>query len=106
MSIIITASPQVNIEFSNWEKYVVPVIKDARQNTIILYSVEDNVLKFRTFINGFLMESKLTFEELIKLYDGREIEVGITQPPDRSPSDLINKFNQDYLDGRGIPEKE
>jgi len=42
--------------------------------------------------------------EVIEIYREKETEVGLTTPPEISESDILNKFNQDFMDSRGIPE--
>jgi len=94
------------ITLETWAKFIVPAIEDNHNNTIIFYkTLKDlELIRIRTYISGFEVMSFVSFQKLRELYEDKELEVGIEQPPETSESDLMNKFNQDYLNARGIPE--
>jgi len=57
-------------------------------------------------MNGFVIVTHLPLQEIIDMYKDKEVGVGLTPPTNQSQSDILNKFNQDYMDNRGIPELE
>ena len=96
------------ISFENWEKFVLPVLQEKTVPSIILYKDTrryDGMIRLETQINGFYLYTTVAWEKIVKHYQGKEDEISLEgPPPEISPEDMLNKFNQDYMDGRGIPE--
>lgn len=103
---IILNYPQSTIKFENYEKFILPFLRLQTIPSTILYKIEDDRLRIRTFMNGFVIVTHLPLQEIIDMYKDKEVGVGLTPPTNQSQSDILNKFNQDYMDNRGIPELE
>lgn len=96
--------PQAKIKFSDYEKFILPWLVKQSTPSLILYKIEEHKLRIRTFMDGFIIVTCIPCSDITKMYQEKETEVGLNAPPDISKSDILNKFNQDYMDGRGIPE--
>jgi len=96
--------PQTKIRFSDWKKFILPWLIKQSVPSLILYRIEDSIIRIRTFMDGFLIMTTISMAEVIEIYREKETEVGLTTPPEISESDILNKFNQDFMDSRGIPE--
>lgn len=96
--------PQARIKFSDYEKYILPWLTKQEVGSIIFYKVEDAHIRIRTFMDGFVISTRIPIETIQEMYRNKETEVGMESPPEISESELLNKFNQDFMDSRGIPE--
>jgi hypothetical protein len=96
--------PQARIKFSDYEKFILPWLIKKEVSSLILYKVGEYDLTIRTFMDGFLLMTDIKKSELFEMYRNKETEVGLEAPPEISESEILNKFNQDFMDSRGIPE--
>jgi hypothetical protein len=97
-------SNEVIIKFEDYEKYILPVLKNQTISSVIFYYVGQSRIRIKTFMNGFVITTFVEKQFIVDTYKNQEIEISITPLPEMSESDLLNKFNQDYMDARGIPE--
>lgn len=103
---IVINIPQTTISFKDWEKFILPVLKDRQVSSMILYKIECGVVRIRTHMDGFVVVTRISIGDVREMYKDQNVEVGMEAPPEISESDLLNKLNQDFMDSRGIPELE
>lgn len=103
---IVLNYPQTTISFENWEKFILPFLQKQTVGSMILYKMEQEQMRLRTFMDGFVIVTFIAISKIKELYADAPTNIGLEPPPDTSGSELLNKFNQDYMDGRGIPELE
>ena|SRR3989304_267254 len=106
---ILNTYPQAVIKFEHWKKYIVPILETPSISSVVFYylDLEQKKVRLRTSINGFVIIAWVNWQEIVEFYKDKEVEVSMdNEIPDISTSPLLNKFNADFLDGRGMPEQE
>ena len=106
--------PKAEILFKDWEKYFLPVLQEHTIPSSIFYCWRDTldfssgtqgkVLNIRTHMNGFEVCTYVSEETIIEMYKDKETAVDLEAPREITGNELMDKFNHDYMDGRGIPE--
>lgn len=95
---------QAIISFSNYEKYILPILKERSIPTIVLYKVEGDNIRIKSYLNGFALGTSISKPEAQQLLGNSGIKVGLEPIQRMSGDDFLDKFNAEFMDGRGIPE--
>ena len=98
--------PEALISFEDWKRYILPVLQEQSIPSIIFFKdrrKEFGIVELRTFLNGFDIKSSVEWSGIIEYYAEKETQVSLEgPPPEISGEEVFNKFNQDFMDSRGI----
>ncbi len=101
--------PTAAISPSDWEKFILPVVEEHTVPSIVFYHIQktekDVLIHVRTVLNGFEICTTVLWNEIRPRYQDSEVAINDTgEMPTTLPDSLFERFNHDFMNGRGIPE--
>ena len=103
--------PKATIKRSDWEKFILPVLQNPDISSVIFYRIDrlpsDAIIHIRTFLNGFEICTNVVWSEVRSKYEDASVTLNDTgEMPSALPESLFERFDHDFMNGRGIPETD